>query len=93
MLLAETEHEPAVEVPPTVGADPRGAEPPRAVVAALDVEHERVAIGVGNLLHGSPGVVAARLVLESQTDSWAVAGLTQTVAEFLNTHPDFARGR
>ena len=45
--VAETEHDLIVEVPLVVGVDPIGVEPPRAVVVALDVEHVRVAIGVG----------------------------------------------
>jgi hypothetical protein len=45
--VAETEDEPVVELPLIVGIDPIRVEPRLAVVVPLNVEHVRVAVGVG----------------------------------------------
>lgn len=45
--VAKTEDDPIVEVPPIVRVSIVAVEPTLTVVVALDVEHVRVAIGVG----------------------------------------------
>lgn len=45
--VAETEHDRVVEIPLVVRIRPIGVEPRLAVIVVLDVEHVRVAIGVG----------------------------------------------
>lgn len=47
MRVAETEHDPIVEIPAIVRVDIVGVEPTVAVVVAVDVEDVRVAIRVG----------------------------------------------
>lgn len=61
--LAKTEDETVAEIPLIVGVRPARAEPPMAVAVALDVEHVRVAAGVGDAFHRDPEDFAFRLIL------------------------------
>ena len=49
--VAKPKHECVVEIPLIVRIRPIRVEPPLAVAVALDVEHVRVAIGVGRYVH------------------------------------------
>ena len=93
VLLAETEHDLVAEAQLIVWVDPIGVEPGLAVATPLDVEHAPVAVRVGDLLHGTPEVIAMGLVLERQLDRGPVAGLTERVAELADAGIELARGR
>ena len=45
--VAENKHQLVLEIPAIVGIVPIRVEPPPAVVIAFDVEHVRVAVGIG----------------------------------------------
>ncbi len=49
--VAKTKHDAIVEIPLIVGIRPIRVEPPFTIVVALDVEHVRVAIGVGRYVY------------------------------------------
>ncbi len=50
--VAKPKHEAIVEIPLIVRVHPIRIEPPLAVIVALDIEHVRVAIGVGRNVQG-----------------------------------------
>lgn len=61
-LLARPEkHKPTASVPPAAGMRPVVVEP-QAIGAASDIEHIRLAIRVGNWLHGNVFPCVERLV-------------------------------
>ena len=81
VLLAGTERDPSAQAPVGARVGIAREEPPLAVIVPLDVENLRIAVRVGDRLHGQPENVSARLILKSQP--WTILGLTE-LAHFLD---------
>lgn len=60
--VSETEDDLILEIPLVVRVSVIRVQPALAVIAPLDVEKARIAIGVRNWLHGDPEPVAFGLI-------------------------------
>ncbi len=70
--LAKTEDDPMAETPLKPGIGVIAKEPALAISIALNVEHDRVAVGAGNPFHRHPHVVTFRLIVVLEAEVRAV---------------------